>query len=133
MLTSVVPTTSLLAPRRISPRFFLRFGLTSLFAPSDDQLAGDEACLLTHHFLLADLLYVLVGSVISFVDVVGNLQLHLGLVRLLLIPVSPRVRARGLLSRSRHSGDELDSLSRGSEKELIQLVDRRLDGSDHIL
>ena len=31
----------------------------------------------------------------------------------------------GLLSKSRHSGDELDSLSGGSEKELIQLVDHR--------
>ena len=39
----------------------------------------------------------------------------------------------GLLSRSRHSGKELNSLSSGSENELIQLIDRLLDGSDHIL
>ena len=44
----------------------------------DDQLAGEEASLLAHHFLLAHLFCALVGSVISFVDVVSGLQAPLG-------------------------------------------------------
>ena len=38
----------------------------------------------------------------------------------------------GLLSRSCCGLEELDSLSGGSEKELAQLIDLRMDGSDHI-
>ena len=40
----------------------------------DDQLANEEVGLLMHHFLLAHLLCAFVGSVISFADVVGDLQ-----------------------------------------------------------
>ena len=42
----------------------------------DDQLAGEEADFLTHHFLLSHLFCAFVGSVISFADVVavGDLQ-----------------------------------------------------------
>ena len=61
-------------------------------------------------------------------------KIYLRLISLLLdLSVPPMVRARGLLSWSLQSGNELNSLSGGSDKELIQLVDRRLDGSDHIL
>ena len=59
-------------------------------------------------------------------------ELNLGFICLLLVPVSPKMRVRGLLSRSCRSLEELDSLSGGSEKELVQLVDRRMDGSAHI-
>ena len=40
----------------------------------DDQLTGEEVGLLAHHFLLAHLFCAFVGSVISFADVVGDLQ-----------------------------------------------------------
>ena len=60
-------------------------------------------------------------------------KLHLGLVCLLLILVSPKVRARDLLSRSHHNEEELNSLSGDLDKEFIQLIDRRLNYSDRIL
>ena len=40
----------------------------------DDLLAGEEAGLLVHHFLFAHLFCALVGSVISFINVIGDLQ-----------------------------------------------------------
>ena len=55
------------------------------------------------------------------------INLHLGL------PVSLKVRARGLLSWSHQSRMELNSLSGGLDKELIKLVNHHLDSSDHIL
>ena len=60
-------------------------------------------------------------------------KLDLRLVSLLLIPVSPRVRARGLLNRSRRNWEELNSLSSGLEKELVQLIHYRLNDFDHVL
>ena len=60
-------------------------------------------------------------------------ELDLRLINLLLdLPVPPKVRTKGLLSWSHQSG-QLNSLSSGSDKELIQLIDCHLDGSDHIL
>ena len=49
-----------------------------------------------------------------------------------MISISPKMRARGLLSRSSRRLKELDSLSSGLENELVQLIDRTLDGFDHI-
>ena len=59
-------------------------------------------------------------------------KLNLGFVCSLLVPVSPKTMARGLLSRSCHVLEELDYLSGGSEKELVQLIYHRLDSSDHV-
>ena len=59
-------------------------------------------------------------------------ELNLGFVCSLLVPVSPKMRARGLLSRSCHGLEELDSLFGSSDKELVQLIDYCLDDSDHI-
>ena len=61
-------------------------------------------------------------------------ELNLRLVRLLLRTfISSRIRARGLLRWSRQWGKEVNSLPNSLDRELLQLIDRRLSGSYHIL
>ena len=73
VLTSVLPATSLLTLLRIGTRCPLVWSYLAARSP-DDQLADEEVCLLAHRCLLAHLLCALVGSAISFAEVVGNLQ-----------------------------------------------------------
>ena len=74
VLTSFLPATPLLAPRRIGTRCLLWSGLTSLVAPPMISSGKDKVGILANRWPLAHLLYALVGSMTSFVDVVSNLQ-----------------------------------------------------------
>ena len=84
------------------------------------QLTDEDVGLLVLHCLRIYLLYALVWGVTSHEMGSLSYKLNLRLVSLFLKPlVSPRMRARGLLSWSRQSGEELNSLSSGLDKELI--------------
>ena len=134
VLTSILPMTSLLTPHWISTRCLPQSGFTLLLAPpgvSSQMRWKVSSCVISSAYISSmPRCRVRLPTLMQS----ASYELILRLVSLLLKHfVSPTMRARGLLSWSCQSEEELNSLSSGSDKELIQLIDHCLDSSDHVI